>query len=68
MNTTEAKKRSDDGCVNAYLETHNVYEPSDLCIDLAAVIQYAREHGIALSEVPAQIIEQYSKAPAQKAG
>ncbi len=68
MNTTESKKRYDDSAVDSYLETHNVYESSDLCIDIAAVIKYAREHRIALSSVPQEVIEQYSKTPAQLVG
>lgn len=50
------------------LETHNVYESSDLCIDIAAVIKYARKNYISLSAVPPEIIEQYSKAPSQLVG
>ncbi|MBR5344275.1 MAG: hypothetical protein IK127_00420 [Clostridia bacterium] len=68
MNTTDTRKRFDDSVVDAYLESHDVYESSDLGIDIAAVIQYAREHGIALSAVPLEVIEQYTKAPTQKAG
>lgn len=68
MNTTELKKRSDDSAVDSYLESYNVYDCSDLCIDIAAVIKYAREHGIALSSVPQEIVEQYTKSPAQKVG
>ena len=68
MNTTELKKKSNDSAVEIYLETHNVYESSDLCIDIAAVIKYARENYISLSAVPPEIIEQYSKAPSQLVG
>ena len=68
MNTTEAKKKYDDTAVDSYLENHNVYESSDLCIDIAAVIKYARENYISLSAVPPEIIEQYSKAPSQLVG
>jgi len=68
MNTTELKKKSNDSAVETYLETHNVYESSDLCIDIAAVIKYARENCISLSAVPPEIIEQYSKAPSQLVG
>ena len=68
MNTTELKKKSNDSSVETYLETHNVYESSDLCIDIAAVINYARENYISLSAVPPEIIEQYSKAPSQLVG
>ena len=68
MNTTELKKKSNDFAVETYLETHNVYESSDLCIDIAAVIKYARENYISLSAVPPEIIEQYSKAPSQLVG
>jgi len=65
MNTTVSKKKYDDSAVDSYLAQYNVYESSDLCIDIAAVIKYAREHHIALSSVPQEIIEQYTKAPAQ---
>lgn len=68
MNTTELKKKSNDSAVETYLETQNVYESSDLCIDIAAVIKYARENYISLSAVPPEIIEQYSKAPSQLVG
>ena len=68
MNTTELKKKSNDSAVEIYLETHNVYESSDLCIYIAAVIKYARENYISLSAVPPEIIEQYSKAPSQLVG
>ena len=68
MNTTELKKKSNDSAVETYLETYNVYESSDLCIDIAAVIKYARENYISLSAVPPEIIEQYSKAPSQLVG
>jgi hypothetical protein len=68
MNTTELKKRYDDSAVDSYLDSHNVYDSSDLCIDIAAVIKYAREHGIALSSVPQEIVEQYTGASAQKVG
>ena len=68
MNTTESKKRYDDSTVDSYLDTHNVYESSDLCIDIAAVIKYAREHGIAISSVPQEIIEQYTKSPTEMVG
>ena len=65
MSTMESKKRYDDSAVDSYLESHNVYESSDLCIDIAAVIRYAREHNIALSSVPPEIVEQYSTKPEQ---
>ena len=68
MSTTELKRRSDDAAVDSYLETHNVYESSDLCIDIAAVIRYAREHNIALTEVPPEIIEQNTVRPEQMIG
>ena len=65
MSTMESKKRYDDSAVDSYLESHNVYESSDLCIDIAAVIRYAREHNITLSSVPPEIIEQNSTKPEQ---
>ena len=65
MNTTESKKKFDDSAVDAYLENHNVYESVDLCIDIAAVIRYAREHNIPLADVPAEIIEKHTKKPEQ---
>ena len=65
MSTMESKKRYDDSAVDSYLESHNVYESPDLCIDIAAVIRYAREHNIALASVPPEIIEQYSAKPEQ---
>ena len=68
MNTTEAKKKYDDTAVDSYLESHNVYESSDLCIDIAAVIKYAREQGIALSAVPQEIVDQYTRTHAQMVG
>ena len=68
MNTTESKKKYDDSMVDSYLEEHNIYESADLGIDIAAVIKYAREHKIALAEVPQEIVEQYTNAPAQKVG
>lgn len=68
MSTMESKKKYDDSTVDSYLERHNVYESSDICIDIAVVIQYARKHDIALSAVPQEIIEQYSGAPAQLVG
>ena len=68
MNTTESKKKYDDSTVDSYLETHNVYESSDLCIDIPAVIRYAREHGIALSSVPQEVIEKHTQAPAKMVG
>ena len=68
MNTTELKKKYNDSAVDSYLENHNVYESSDLCIDIAAVIKYAREHDIALSAVPQEVIEQHTKTPAQMVG
>ena len=68
MSTMELKKKYDDSSVDCYLEDHNVYESSDLCINIAAVIQYAREHGIALSDVPQEIIEQYSGPTTQRVG
>ena len=60
--------RNDDSAVDSYLEDHNVYESSDLCINIAAVIKYAREHNIALSAVPQEIVEQYSGTTAQLVG
>ena len=66
MSTMVSKKKYNDSAVNAYLEDHNVYASSDLCIDIAAVIRYAREHGIALSAVPAEIVEQYTRKPTDK--
>ena len=68
MNTMKLKKRYDDSAVDTYLENNNVYASSDLCIDIAAVIRYAREHGIALSAVPEEIVEQYTKKPSEKVG
>ena len=68
MNTTELKKKFDDSAVDSYLESHNIYDSSDLCIDIAAVIKYAREHDIALSSVPQEIVEQHTKAPIQMVG
>ena len=65
MNTTVSKKKYDDSAVESYLTQYHVYESSDLCIDIPAVIKYAREHHIALSSVPQEIVEQYTKAPAQ---
>ncbi len=58
----------DDSTVDSYLEHHNVYESSDLCIDIAAVIKYAREHDIALSSVPQEVIERNTKTSAQMVG
>ena len=66
MSTMVSKKKSNDSAVDAYLENNNVYASADLCIDIAAVIRYAREHGVALSAVPAEIVEQYTKKPAEK--
>ena len=66
MSTMESKKKYNDSFINEYLDNHNVYESSDLCIDIAAVIKYAREHDIPLTAVPPEIIEQYSGDPAQK--
>ena len=68
MSTMESKKKYDDSAVASYLEDHNVYESSDLSINIVAVIQYAREHGIALSAVPQEIVEQYSGTTAQMVG
>lgn len=68
MSTMESKKKYDDAAVDSYLESHDVYKSSDLCIDIAAVIRYAREHGIALASVPQEIIEQYTKTPNQMVG
>ena len=65
MNTIESKKKYDDSAVDAYVDNHNVYESADLCIDIAAVIRYAREHDIPLSSVPAEIIDKYTKKPDQ---
>ena len=66
MSTTVSKKKYDDSAVDAYLENNNVYASSDLCIDIAAVIRYAREHGIALSAVPAEVVEQYTGKTTEK--
>ncbi len=68
MSTMVSKKKYDDSAVDTYLENNNVYASSDLCIDIAAVIRYAREHGIALSAVPEEIVEQYTKKPSEKVG
>ena len=68
MNTMKLKKRYDDSAVDSYLDSHKVYESSDLCIDIAAVIKYARENCIPLSAIPPEIVEQYSKAPSQLVG
>lgn len=68
MSTMESKKRYDDSAVESYLENHDVYKSADLCIDIAAVIRYAREHGIDLASVPAEVIEQYTKNPEQLVG
>jgi hypothetical protein len=58
----------DDTAVDSYLEEHDVYNSSDLCIDIAAVIRYAREHGMALSDVPQEIIDKYTGPSSQKVG
>lgn len=68
MSTMEAKKKYDDSAVDSYLEKNDVYNSSDLCIDIAAVIRYARDHGIALSSVPQEIIDQYTESPSQMVG
>lgn len=68
MSITEAKKKYDDSAVDIYSEKHDVYNSSDLCIDIAAVIRYAREHNIALSSVSQDIIDQYTALPSQKVG
>ena len=36
MSTTESKKKYSDASVDSYLEDHDVYGSSDLCIDIAA--------------------------------
>ena len=68
MNTTESKKKYDDSEVTSYLENHNVYESSDIGIDIAAVVQYARTHGISLSSVPQDLIDRYATKPEQLVG
>ena len=65
MSIMESKKKYDDTAIDSYLEQYNVYESSDLCIDIAAVIKYAREHSISLASVPPEIIEQHTIAPDQ---
>ena len=61
MSTMESKKKYDDSAVEVYLDNHDVYNSSDLCIDIASVIRYARERRIALSSVPQEIIDQYTR-------
>ena len=68
MNTMELKKKYDDSSVDSYLEKHDVYNSSDLCINIAEVIRYAREHGISLSDVPQEIVDQYSVISSQMVG
>lgn len=68
MNTMGSKKKYDDTSVDSYLEKHDVYSSSDLCINIAEVIRYAREHGIALSDVPQEIVDQYTEVSSQMVG
>ena len=68
MSIMEAKKKYDDSAVDIYLKHNDIYNSSDLCIDIAAVIRYAREHGIALSSVPQEIIDQYTESSSQMVG
>ena len=68
MNTTEQKKKYDDSAIDTYVSTHNVYESSDIGVDIPAIIKYAREHNIALSSVPQEVIRQYTYQPSQLVG
>ena len=68
MNTTEQKKKYDDSAIDTYVSTHNVYESSDIGVDIPAIIKYAREHNIALASVPQDVISQYTYQPSQLVG
>ncbi len=68
MSTTEQKKKYDDTAIDTYVSTHNVYESTDIGLDIPAVIQYAREHNIPLASVPQEIISQHTYQPAQLVG
>ena len=64
MSTMEQKKY-DDSAIDTYVSTHNVYESTDIGLDIPAIIQYAREHNIPLSAVPQEIIRQHTYRPPQ---
>ena len=67
MNTTEQKKY-DDSAIDNYVSTNNVYESSNIGVDIPAIIKYAREHSIALASVPQEVISQYTYQPSQPVG
>lgn len=68
MSTMVQKKKYDDAAIDTYVSTHNVYESSDLGVDIPAIIHYAREHDIPLSSVPQEVIKQYTYQDAQLVG
>ena len=68
MSTMEQKKKYDDSTIDTYVSTHNVYESSDIGLDIPAIIQYAREHNIPLAAVPQEIIQQHTYQPSQLVG
>lgn len=60
MSTTAQKRKYDDTAVYDYISTHNIYESTDLGLDLPAIIQYARENNIPLTSVPQEVIHQHT--------